>query len=129
MKPVIEVIYNEYGNPIVILSKNISGLSTYDKARETRKFYTSEVKQLETMVEYIIIDVLNEFGIIPYDDSNEAFESSLQKLAQRNMKLNIIDEYKDFKGKIVHRALNQTCIEDGEELSIANKIVLEEMEK
>lgn len=128
MKPVISVLYDENENPIVVLSKNISNLSNYDKARETKKFYTSEVKQLETMVEFIIIDKLNDYGIIPFDDSDEAFDSALSKLEkEHHLRVRIIDAYYDYKGKVVRRKLAQTCIEEDGELSIANKIVLEEI--
>ena len=128
MKPVISVLYDEFEHPIVVLSKNISGLDQYEKVKETRKFYTSEVKQLESMVEYLIIDKLNDYGIIPFDDSEDALESAFRKLAENyKMRINIVDEYSDYKGKIVHRALRQTCIEEDNELSIANKIIVEEI--
>lgn len=130
MKPVISVIYDENENPIVVLSKNISGLDQYEKVKETRKFYTSEVKQLESMVEFLIIDKLNDYGIIPFDDSEESLQSAFQKLAENyKMRINIVDGYSDYKGKIVHRGLKQTCIEEDGELSIANKIMLEETKK
>ncbi len=130
MKPVISVLYDENENPIVVLSKNISGLDQYEKVKETRKFYTSEVKQLESMVEYLIIDKLNDYGIIPFDDSEESLQSAFQKLAENyKMRINIVDGYSDYKGKIVHRGLKQTCIEEDNELSIANKIMLEETKK
>lgn len=125
MKPVISVYYDDNANPIVVLSKNIADLENYEKARETRKFYTNEVKQLESTVEYLIIDILNELGVIPYDDTDEALESAFRKLYKDYGKtIKIIDEYENYKGKIVHRKLNQTCIEEDSELSIANKIVV-----
>ena len=125
MKPVISVVYDGE-NPIVVLSKNINGLSDYEKIRETRKFYTSEVKQLETMVEYLIIDKLNDYGIIPIDDDEDSIASAFDKLnRQHNVHIRVIDKYANFAGKIIHRKLNQTCIEEDGELSIANEIILE----
>ena len=127
MKPVISIVYDK-DSPIVVLSKDISGLDDYERARETRKFYTSEVKQLETTVEYLIIELLNDYGIIPTNDDDEALESAFNKLRKDYGKVvKIIDKYSDFKGKIAHRKLNQTCIIEDDELSIANQIVLEEI--
>lgn len=127
MKPVINIVYDN-GDTIVILSKNLEGLTTYEKAQEIRKFYTSETKQFETTIEYLIIDKLNDFGIIPVDDSDEAIGSALSILKNRYRKnIKIIDAYEGYKGKIIHKALNQTCIEEDNEISIANKIILEDL--
>lgn len=124
MKPVISIYYDGV-NPIVVISKNVDGLDAYEKARETRKFYTSEVKQLESTVEYLIIDKLNDFGIIPTDDDEESIKSAFAKLLRDfGIEIKIIDTYADYKGKIVHKKLNQTCIEEDGELSIANTIVI-----
>lgn len=125
MKPVISVVYDN-DDPIVVLSKNLDGLDAYEKVREIRKFYTSEIKQLEAMVEYIIIDKLNDYGIIPVDDSEEALESAFNQL--RNVydkKITIIDKYENYKGKIIHKGLKQTCIEEDNEVSVANQIKVE----
>ena len=125
MKPVINIYY-ENENPIVVLSKEIKGLETYERVRETRKFYTSEVKQLESTVEYLIIEILSDYGVIPYDDTEEALESAFNKFYKEYHKqIKIVDVYENYKGKIVHKKLNQTCIEEDNELSIANKVVVE----
>jgi len=127
MKPVISVVYDESENPIVILSKKIDGLDQYDKAKETRRFYTSEIKQFESVISFQILDILDDYGIMPYDDSDEAFASALQKLREiYHKQITIVDMYSDFKGKIVIRLQEQTIIEEDNELSVANKIILEE---
>lgn len=128
MKPVINVVYDEDNNPIVVLSKKISGLDAYDKAKETRKFYTSEIKQFESVISFQVLDILNDYGIIPYDESDDAFESALTKLAEiYHKQISIVDMYSDFNGKIVIRLNRRTIIEDDDELSVANKIILEEV--
>lgn len=127
MKPVINIVYDN-GDPIVILSQELKGLTMYDKAKEIKKFYTNEIKKFETTIEYLIVSELNDFGIIPTDDSEDAIASALKILRNGYHKnIKIIDMYADFKGKIIHKALNQTCIEEDDVISIANKIMLEEI--
>lgn len=126
MKPVLQVIEAEDGFTVEI-SKNIYGLSKYDMAKEIKKFYTSEVKQLESTIESCVLELLDRFGIIPYDDTEEAIKSAIDKLFHDyEYHIVIEDSYEKTTEKIVHKKKRQTCIIDEYKiLSIANKVYLE----
>lgn len=125
MKPALQVIEQGDGY-IVEISKNISGLSQYDKAKEIKKFYTSEVKQLEGTIEICVLSLLDQFHIVAYDDTEEAIKSAVDKLHYDYGKsIAITDLYENTKEKVVHRKKNQTCILDEYDiLSIANKVFI-----
>lgn len=126
MKPVLQII--EDGNGYIVeISKNIYGLSQYDKAREIKKFYTTEVKQLESTIESCVCELLDQFGIYAIDDTEEAIKSAIDTLYYKYQRhIAIVDLYENTKEKVIHRKKKQTCILDNKYmLSIANKVFIE----
>lgn len=134
MKPVLEV-YNEKPNEyIVVLSKDISDIKgKYEITLETQKFYKNEAKKLEEAIDILIIEILQDFGIIPSDITKEAIRSAFMLLQSKHgITIDIEDEYEvipNRDAKMVYRntKLNQTCIIENDILSIANKIIVKEI--
>lgn len=126
MKPALQII-EEQDAYVVEISKNIFGLSQYDKAKEIKKFYTSEVKQLESTIETCVLALLDQFGIIVYDDTEESVKSAIDKLNREyGREIKICDCYEHIKEKVVHRRKGQTCIiDDFGMLSIANRVYID----
>lgn len=126
MKPTIQVLDNETGNGYIVVMEKELGIHNNDmflKARETRKFKTTEKQVFIDMVESVVINILSEIGIIPYDNSESALESAFDILKRKYHKNIIIkDRYKDTKETIVYREPLLTIIIENGILSMAQEI-------
>lgn len=130
MKPSLYTINNDSGNGIiVVMEKDISNLNAYDRQREIVKFHKTEIKAFQSFVEETTLTILNNLGIFIYDDTKSSLESAFDTL-KRKLRKNLIieDRYKDTKEKILYKGVGFTVIQEDNIISVANEILLKEIE-
>ena len=130
MKPSLYTINNDSGNGIiVVMEKDISNLNAYDRQREIIKFHKTEIKTFQSFVEETTLTILNNLGIFIYDDTKSSLESAFDTL-KRKLRKNLIieDRYKDTKEKILYKGVGFTVIQEDNIISVANEILLKEIE-
>jgi uncharacterized protein YllA (UPF0747 family) len=131
MKPSLYTINNDSGNGIiVVMEKDISNLNAYDRQREIVKFHKTEIKTFQSFVEETTLTILNNLGIFIYDDTKSSLESAFDTL-KRKLRKNLIieDRYKDTKEKILYKGVGFTVIQEDNIISVANEILLKEIEQ
>ena len=131
MKPSLYTINNDSGNGIiVVMEKDISNLNAYDRQREIVKFHKTEIKTFQSFVEETTLTILNNLGIFIYDDTKSSLESAFDTL-KRKLRKNLIieDRYKDTKEKILYKGVGFTVIQEDNIISVANEIILKEIEQ
>lgn len=131
MKPSLYTINNDSGNGIiVVMEKDISNLNAYDRQREIVKFHKTEIKTFQSFVEETTLTILNNLGIFIYDDTKSSLESAFDTLKRKLQKNLIIeDRYKDTKEKILYKGVGFTVIQEDNIISVANEILLKEIEQ
>lgn len=115
----------EPNSKIFILSQDLSGLDEYERAKATKRFIDSETKVLEMVIESHLRQVLKDYGVIPYDGSNDALNKAFAKLELMGKKIQVIDRYYEIEGeRIVGESANKmTVIQEGNLISCAIEII------
>lgn len=125
-KPTIMVIPNDEQDGYIVIMEKELGKENYDmfaKQKEIKKFKTSEQQVFIDTIDMSIRKILNQFGIIPFDTSKSALESTFDTLKRKYGKtIQIEDRYKDTKETIVDRKDLITIILEKGVLSCANEV-------
>lgn len=120
------MIVNEDNNGYIVIMEKSLGLNNYDmfaKQKEVRKFKTSEKQVFIDTVETVVISLLEEFGIIPYDNTKGALESAFDTLKRKYHKtIKIVDRYRNTRETIVYREPLLTIIIEKGVLSMAQEV-------
>ena len=126
MKPTIQVLINENESGYIVVMEKPLGKDNHDmfgKQREIRKFKTTEKQVFIDTVEQAVITILGEYGIIPYDNTEQSLESAFDTLKRTYHKtIKIVDRYKDTQETIVYRENLITIIIENNVLSMAQEI-------
>lgn len=128
MKPTIQVIPNDDLNGyIVIMEKTLSGNNMFDNQKEINKFKTTEKKVFIDAIDMAIRKILEQFGIIPFDNTKSALKSAFDTLnGNYGKKLEIVDRYKDLNNVVDRQDLITIIIED-KVISCANEIIVKDI--
>lgn len=129
MKPRID-IWQEEDSTIFVMSLDISGLDTFDRAKAIDHFIYKDTKVLEIALENHLREILRGYGIIPYDGSESALEKAFDTLKSKGMELEIRDRYYElYNERIIALSPNQMTVilESDNILSCAMEIVLNEI--
>lgn len=133
MKPTIQVIPNDENNGYIVFMEKELGRDNYDmfaKQKEIRKFKTTERQVFIEAIDMAIREILNQFGIIPFDITESALESAFDTLKRKYGKtIEIIDRYKYTKEIVVDRKDLITIILEKGILSCANEIRVVDYER
>ena len=125
-KPTIMVIPNDEQDGYIVIMEKDLGRENYDlfaKQKEIKKFKTSEQQVFIETIDMSIRELLNQFGIIPFDTSKSALESAFDTLKRKYGKnIRIEDRYKDTQETIVDRKDLITIILEKGILSCANEV-------
>lgn len=125
MKPIanLEILSIEESK-IVCLSKSLKGLSYYQRVKEIDKFKTTELKRLESAIDFIIRDILRQYGIVPNESTKDGLKSAFDTLyVKHKVAIKIIDRYENTNESILYRKDLITIIEDYDEtISCANEV-------
>ena len=122
---VINTYKGENENSIIfVLSQDISGLSTYERAKAINNFMNKETKVLEIAIETHLRQVLKDNGIFVQDGSKQALERAFIELEHKGIEIAIYDRYLDLKHEqIIGESSNQmTIIEEDGLLSCAMEV-------
>lgn len=125
----IKVIKGEEENSkIYIMSLNVGGLNTYERAKATKRFIDNETKVLEMVLETDLREILRQHSIIPYDGSQSSLERAFAQLEAKGYTLEVRDRYYEINNeKIVGESPNHmTVILEESTLSCAMEIILHE---
>lgn len=125
-KPTIMVIPNDEQDGYIVIMEKDLGKENYDmfaKQKEIKKFKTSEQQVFIETIDMSIRELLNQFGIIPFDTTKSALESAFDTLKRKYGKnIRIEDRYKDTQETIVDRKDLITIILEKGVLSCANEV-------
>ena len=131
MKPTIQVIPNEDNTGyIVIMEKDMTTLhyDMFAQQQEMKKFRTTERKVFINTIDMAIRKILDQFGIIPFDTTEDALKSAFDTLKRKYGKtIEIIDRYNGIKGLVVDKENYITVIIENNILSCANEIKVKEI--
>ena len=125
----IKVIKGEEENSkIYIMSLNVGGLNTYERAKATKRFIDSETKVLEMVLESDLREILRSHGIIPRDGTKSALEVAFAQLEAKGVRIELRDRYYQLNDeRIVGESSNQmTIIEEDNILSAAWEVIVHE---
>lgn len=123
----IDILDGENENSkIFVLSQNIRGLSTYERAKAINTFVNRETNVLKTCLDSHVRHVLVENDILPDDGSQSALNDALLKLeAKKGKQVVFYDRYGEYECNetvIGQSPLNWTCINESDTLSCAIEI-------
>ena len=125
-KPTIMVIPNDDLTGYIVIMEKDLGKENYDmfaKQKEIKKFKTSEQQVFIDTIDMSIRELLNQFGIIPFDTTKSALESAFDTLNRKYGKtIQIEDRYRNTEETIVNRKDLITIILEKGVLSCANEI-------
>jgi len=135
MKSELEIFTNEDGNKVVLLSKSLKGLSTYEEIKEIESF-KKDLKRFESGVDFVIRDILNQHGIIPNETQIDdlkpsestkfAYNKALTELQNKTgFTIDIKDCYENTTEKVLWRKDLITIVQDYDHtISCANEVVV-----
>lgn len=130
-KPTIMVIPNDDLTGYIVIMEKDLGKENYDmfaKQKEIKKFKTSEQQVFIDTIDMSIRELLNQFGIIPFDTTKSAIESAFDTLKRKYGKtIQIEDRYRNTEETIVDRKDLITIILEKGVLSCANEIRVKEI--
>lgn len=109
----INIIEETPTERIVTIAKDLGNLSTADFIKEQSKFINTDIKQLENAVEFVIRDLLADYGLFPNDKDENSLKSvfyTLNKAFKKDIK--VIDAYKHTEEKIISRTGDKTIVID-----------------
>lgn len=122
----IDILQGETENSkIFVISQDISGLNTYEKAKAINTFVNRETKVLETCIENHLRQVLISHGVIPLDGSESALKRAFDDLEYLHHKrIEICNRYVDTKETIIgeNAETQMTIINEGDLLSCAVEV-------
>ena len=122
----IDILQGETENSkIFVISQDINGLDTYEKAKAINTFVNRETKVLETCIENHLRQVLINNGVIPVDGSESALKRAFDDLEYlHHKKIEIRNRYVDTKETIIgeNAETQMTIINEGDVLSCAVEI-------
>ena len=125
-KPTIMVIPNDDLTGYIVIMEKDLGKENYDmfaKQKEIKKFKTSEQQVFIDTIDMSIRELLNQFGIIPFDTTKSALESAFDTLNRKYGKtIQIEDRYRNTEETIVDRKDLITIILEKGVLSCANEV-------
>ena len=125
-KPTIMVIPNDDLTGYIVVMEKDLGKENYDmfaKQKEIKKFKTSEQQVFIDTIDMSIRELLNQFGIIPFDTTKSALESAFDTLNRKYGKtIQIEDRYRHTEETIVDRKDLITIILEKGVLSCANEV-------
>ncbi len=115
----------EDGSTIFIMSLNIKGLDTYQRAKATKRFIDNDTKVLETVIETHLREFLRRNGVIPHDGSLDALNQAFAKLEVLGRKIEIVDRYYEIEGERIVglSSNNMTVILEHDILSCAMEVI------
>lgn len=118
---------SENNGKIFVMSRNIKGLSLYERAKAIEHFIDKDTKVLEMALENHLRQVLRDNGVIPQDGSNGALERAFLQLENKGKKIEIVDRYYELENeRIIGESPNKmTIINENDILSCAMEIYIE----
>lgn len=131
MKAELEIITNDDGNKVVLLSKSLKGLTTYEELTEIENFKKNDIKRLEYGVDFVIRDILGQYGIIPNESNKEGLQRAFDTLKSKyHIQIKIADCYSYTEERVLYHKHDLqsliTIIQDYDHtISCANEIVVE----
>jgi len=125
MKSELEIFTNEDGNKVVLLSKSLKGLSTYEEIKEIDSF-KKDLKRFESGVDFVIRDILGQYDLIPNESDKRGYERSFAILeGKHGVKIDIVDCYENTTEKVLWRKDLITIVQDYDHtISCANEVVV-----
>lgn len=122
----IDILQGENENTLIfVLSQDIRGLSTYEKAKAINTFITRETNVLATCVENHLRQLLIKYNVVPSDGSESALKRSFSVLEYlHHKKIDIRNRYVETQETIVGENENNqmTVINEDDILSCAVEI-------
>ena len=122
----IDILQGENENTLIfVLSQDIRGLSTYERAKAINNFINKETNVLETCVESHVRTVLAKYGCLPIDGSKSALKRAFGDLEYLHHKtIDIRNRYVEMQETIVgeNTKNKMTVINEDDILSCAVEI-------
>ena len=122
----IDILQGENENTLIfVLSQDIRGLSTYERAKAINNFINKETNVLETCVENHVRSVLMKYGCLPIDGSKSALKRAFGDLEYLHHKsIDIRNRYVEMQETIVgeNTKNKMTVINEDDILSCAVEI-------
>ena len=99
----IDILQGENENTLIfVLSQDIRGLSTYERAKAINNFINKETNVLETCVDNHVRNVLAKYGCLPIDGSKSALKRAFSDLEYLHHKsIDIRNRYVEMQETIV----------------------------
>lgn len=114
---------------VYVLSQNIKGFSTYERAKAIDSFIEKETRVLETHISNEIREFLHKQGISIDDGSNRALQQAFCELKAKGRKIDIVDRYYEIGNeRIIGENNNMTVILEDDILSCAIELIIETTE-
>lgn len=118
----IEIIEEDNGNKLFIMTRQIKGLSIYERAKAINKFLEKDTNVLLQAIENYLRSVFIYYGIIPQDGSDDALKESFYRLHSMGKDIAIIDRYAQTDERIIGERNQMTCILEDDILSAAIEV-------
>lgn len=122
----IDILQGENENTLIfVLSQDIRGLTTYERAKAINTFVNRETNVLETCIENHLRQVLIKYGVIPLDGSESALKRAFDDLEYlHHRKIDIRNRYINTNETIIgeNPETQMTVINEDDILSCAVEI-------
>lgn len=119
---------DELNSTIYVLSLNINGLTTYERAKAIARFIDKETRVLEMAIDNDLRQVIRALGVSIADGSDDAMAQALADLRAKGIEIALIDRYYELNNeKIIGESPNHmTVIEEDGVISSAMEVIVNE---
>lgn len=98
---------------VIVLTKDLNGMTLYEQTKQQQSFVKNDTKQLEYCVDNVIREFLQEFGLFIKDNSKSEYERVFSTLKTCfGKRITIKDLYSNVDEKVVDTSNGRTTIID-----------------